>query len=275
VASVVTYIEEQQLEDIVLVGHSFGGTVLQKVVEELPRRIARTVFLDALILKDNQCVFDLLPDVFLESLKPKNGNHPAAVTSRETADTLATAPWETWRDNFMQDGIQEHAWLMWEQLAPEPAQVNLDRLDLKCFYSLTIPKSFIYCRQDRRCHRDIFIPGCHRVLEHAKSLRWKAATRLCLLARRNWLRSLSRQVLIKISTHAVGGNYYLAIGYLQAFITLLVLAHHATGLSPVFSRAVDHTHRGTALVGGVSRRRSAGCGLGFSTASSISPLQPR
>ena len=31
----------------------------------------------------------------------------------------------------------------------------------------------------------------------------------------------------KVSTHAVSGNYYLAIGYLRAFITLLVLAHHA------------------------------------------------
>ena len=92
VTSVVAYIEEHQLEDVVLVGHSFGGTVVQKVVEELPGRIARTVFLDALILKDNQCVFDLLPDVFLEALKPENGSHPAAAGSDETVDTLAPAP---------------------------------------------------------------------------------------------------------------------------------------------------------------------------------------
>ena len=103
VASVVTYIEEHQLEGVVAVGTVFGGTVVQKVVEELSGRIARTVFLDALILKDIQCVFDLLPDVFPESLKPKNGNHPAAATSGETTDTLATAPWETWHHNFMQD----------------------------------------------------------------------------------------------------------------------------------------------------------------------------
>ena len=29
------------------------------------------------------------------------------------------------------------------------------------------------------------------------------------------------------STHALAGNYNLAVGYLRAFITLLVLAHHA------------------------------------------------
>ena len=159
VASVVTYIEEHQLQDVVLVGHSFGGTVVQKVVEELPGRIARTVFLDALILKDNQCVFDLLPDVFLEALKLKNGSHPAAAGSDEAVHTLAPAPWETWRDNFMQDAVEEHAWLMWEQLTPEPAQVNLDALDLKRFYTLAIPRSYIYCRQDRAMPPGYFHPG--------------------------------------------------------------------------------------------------------------------
>ena len=32
---------------------------------------------------------------------------------------------------------------------------------------------------------------------------------------------------VEASTHAVSGNYYLAIGYLRAFITLLVVAHHS------------------------------------------------
>src|SRR5215472_221653 len=32
---------------------------------------------------------------------------------------------------------------------------------------------------------------------------------------------------VEYSTHAVGGNYYLSVGYLRAFVTLLVVAHHA------------------------------------------------
>ena len=51
VASVVAYIDQQGLGDVILVGHSFGGTVVQKVAELLPGRIRRTVFLDALVLK--------------------------------------------------------------------------------------------------------------------------------------------------------------------------------------------------------------------------------
>ena len=58
-------------------------------------------------------------------------------------------PWEIWRDNFIQDAAEPLARSLWEQLSPEPNQVNLDKLDLKRFYSLSIPRSFIYCRQDK------------------------------------------------------------------------------------------------------------------------------
>jgi len=42
---------------------------------------------------------------------------------------------------------------------PEPNHVNLDRLDLKQFYSLPIAKSFIFCRQDRAMPPGYFDPG--------------------------------------------------------------------------------------------------------------------
>src|SRR5215471_18090882 len=45
VHSVVSYIHQQRLKDVVLVGHSFGGSVIQRVAEEIPGLIQRTVFL--------------------------------------------------------------------------------------------------------------------------------------------------------------------------------------------------------------------------------------
>jgi len=156
VASVVTYIQERKLVDVILVGHSFGGTVVQKVVEELSGQIARAVFLDALILQDQQCVFDVLPEVFLEALKPTGNGSPAPANPD---NTMPPAPWETWRDNFIQDATESMARSTWERLSPEPGQVNLDCLDLKRFYALTIPRSFIYCRQDRAMPPGYFHPG--------------------------------------------------------------------------------------------------------------------
>ena len=156
VASVVAYIDQRGLEDVILVGHSFGGTVVQKVTEQLPDRVRRTVFLDALVLKDNEQVFDILPDVFLETLAPKDATDPAPASPD---DTMQIPPWETWRGNFIQDAPEPVARSTWELLSPEPSQVNLDKLDLKRFYSLTIPRSFIYCRHDKAMPPGYFHPG--------------------------------------------------------------------------------------------------------------------
>ena len=162
VRAVVAYIEQLRLEDVTLVGHSFGGTVVQKVTEQLANRISSTVFLDALVLADGQCVFDNVP-----------ADYVALFTdlARATSDNTMLIPWEIWRDNFIQDAPESVARSIWEQLSPEPNQVNSDTLDLKRFYSLPIPKSFIYCRQDKALPPGYFHPrmssrlGAFKLLE--------------------------------------------------------------------------------------------------------------
>jgi pimeloyl-ACP methyl ester carboxylesterase len=159
VKSVVTFVREHRLDDIILVGHSFGGTIVQRAAEEIGNRITRTVFLDALVLNRNESVFEILPTAFLDSLQASHNGGQNATSAADLSE-FAVPPWETWRDNFMQDAVEEHAWLTWEQLAPEPAQVNLDKLDLSRFYSLnTIPRSYVYCRHDRAMPPGYFHPG--------------------------------------------------------------------------------------------------------------------
>jgi pimeloyl-ACP methyl ester carboxylesterase len=170
VDSVVTCIREHELRDVVIVGHSFGGTVIQKVASELPDSIARMVFLNALVLKDGERVFDILPEVFLDSLAPKGGVDPAT-PSETSPELLAPPPWETWCDNFIQDAPESLARLTWERLSPEPNQVNLDSIDLRRFDALSVPRSFIYCRQDKAMPAGYFHPtmssrlGDFRLLE--------------------------------------------------------------------------------------------------------------
>ena len=146
VRGVVSYIQEQRLENVILVGHSFGGSVIQKVAAEIPSLIERTVFLDALIVEDGHCVFDELPAEYVGLFND---------LAQTSSDNTMLIPWEVWRDNFIQDAPEPGARSLWDQLSPEPNQVNLDRLDLKRFYSLAIPRSFIHCRQDKALP-----PGC-------------------------------------------------------------------------------------------------------------------
>jgi pimeloyl-ACP methyl ester carboxylesterase len=54
-------IEFEELNGIVLVGHSYGGMVITGVAEQIPDRIAHLVYLDAFLPDDGQSVEDLSP----------------------------------------------------------------------------------------------------------------------------------------------------------------------------------------------------------------------
>jgi pimeloyl-ACP methyl ester carboxylesterase len=100
VRSVVSYIQEQRLENVILVGHSFGGSVIQKVAEQIPSLIERTVFLDALIVEDGHCVFDELPAEYVALFND---------LARASSDDTMLIPLEVWRDNFIQDAPEPGA----------------------------------------------------------------------------------------------------------------------------------------------------------------------
>ncbi len=60
VQDVLGVIEIEDLKDIVLLGHSYGGMVATGVADKAPGRIQRVVYIDAFAPKDGQSLFDLL-----------------------------------------------------------------------------------------------------------------------------------------------------------------------------------------------------------------------
>ena len=60
VLDVVNVLRYERLEGVVLVGHSYGGMVVTGVAERVPERIARLVYLDALVPNDGESVADLV-----------------------------------------------------------------------------------------------------------------------------------------------------------------------------------------------------------------------
>src|SRR5262245_30293539 len=61
IADVLGVIEAEDLNDIVLVGHSYGGMVATGVADRAGERIARLVYLDAFVPESGQSLFDMLP----------------------------------------------------------------------------------------------------------------------------------------------------------------------------------------------------------------------
>lgn len=50
----------EDLHDVVLVGHSYGGMVITGVAQRIPERIKRLVYVDAFVPGDGESMFDLL-----------------------------------------------------------------------------------------------------------------------------------------------------------------------------------------------------------------------
>ena len=61
VDDIVQHMLCESLQNVILVGHSFGGLAISGVAERMPDRIRRLVYLDALILQAGQTPYSVLP----------------------------------------------------------------------------------------------------------------------------------------------------------------------------------------------------------------------
>ena len=61
IQDIVNVIVWEDLHDVVLVGHSYGGMVITGVADRVPDRIKHVIYLDALVPKNGECVNDILP----------------------------------------------------------------------------------------------------------------------------------------------------------------------------------------------------------------------
>jgi len=69
VEDVVRHLEWEDLQDVVLVGHSFGGAPITGAADKVPERIGRLIYLDGAILEDGETWFGLLPPDIAASRK--------------------------------------------------------------------------------------------------------------------------------------------------------------------------------------------------------------
>ena len=61
IEDMLAVLEYEDLHDVVLVGHSYGGMVATGVADRAVARLSRLVYLDAFVPADGQSVFDLIP----------------------------------------------------------------------------------------------------------------------------------------------------------------------------------------------------------------------
>ena len=74
----MAYIEQNELRDIVLVGHSYGGTIISAVAEAIGERIKRLVYWNAFVLLDGESIDDVSPPHYKDMMAVQ----PSAATGR-------------------------------------------------------------------------------------------------------------------------------------------------------------------------------------------------
>jgi pimeloyl-ACP methyl ester carboxylesterase len=61
IADVMNLIRWEELDDVVLCGHSYAGCVVTGVADRLPERVSSLIYLDAFVPEDGQSLHDTLP----------------------------------------------------------------------------------------------------------------------------------------------------------------------------------------------------------------------
>jgi pimeloyl-ACP methyl ester carboxylesterase len=61
IQDVIGVIDDADLSDIVLIGHSYGGMVITGVADRVPEKVASLVYLDAFVPENGQSLFSVLP----------------------------------------------------------------------------------------------------------------------------------------------------------------------------------------------------------------------
>ena len=141
VRSAADYIEENDLTDFVLLGHSYGGTILSKLAEAMPDRIRRLVYWNAFVLADGESIESVSPPHYGQLMD-------AIIASGEYGPGAVKLPFPVWREAFMNDATLALAQKTYDLTTPHPIRTLTDTLELKGFFDLQIPKSYINCTED-------------------------------------------------------------------------------------------------------------------------------
>ncbi len=140
VETVVKFIEDRNLDNVVLVGHSLGGITISLVVQAIPRRLKRVIYISAIVPRDGTCAIDNVP--------ASNSIVQALEKVRSAADPSASFDEEQFRTAYVQDGSPALQDFILSALVPEPIAPMLEPVPMKNFYTAGVPQSYLFCEDD-------------------------------------------------------------------------------------------------------------------------------
>ena len=135
IADIIAVLDYEDLRNVILVGHSYGGMVITGVAELAAHRLSHLVYLDAFIPLDGQALLDTRPD------------HGAPVRK------FAAESGDGWKVPVGKAtfGVTDEADVQWmvTRMTPHPLRSFVEPVRLTNAAALALPRSYILCRQDK------------------------------------------------------------------------------------------------------------------------------
>jgi pimeloyl-ACP methyl ester carboxylesterase len=142
IQDIVKVIDYEELIDVVLVGHSYGGMVISGVAELVAPRLAHLVYLDARIPRDGETMRDgFAPDMWTAYM---TGVRTAGDGWRVPVPDLGPHPW----------GITDPDDVRWvlSKLTPQPLATWVEPMRLGNQQAAGLPRTFIHCTEGSAPH---------------------------------------------------------------------------------------------------------------------------
>lgn len=133
VQDVVAVLETEDLREVVLVGHSYGGMVVTGVAERCAERIRRLVYLDAFVPENGKCLLDYVERAVPERAARFRGEG-------ERTGTVTPPPVATW--GLVNPGQAAFAR---PRENPHPFQCLAQPVRLANPRARALSRTFIYC----------------------------------------------------------------------------------------------------------------------------------
>ncbi|MEZ5714647.1 MAG: alpha/beta fold hydrolase [Paracoccaceae bacterium] len=140
IGSIVAYLEQNDLTDVILLGHSYGGMVITGVADRVPARLRRLIYWNAFVPNTGESLNDMVPPHYVALFDS---------VAAASGDNGVMLPPPIWREAFFNDGSADQAQAAFDKLSPHPYATFTDKIALsKNPAEMEIAKSFINCTED-------------------------------------------------------------------------------------------------------------------------------
>jgi pimeloyl-ACP methyl ester carboxylesterase len=130
---VVSVIEAEELQQVILVGHSFAGAPISVVADRKPEALKRLIYLDAVVLENGQSAFSKLePAIVAQRVK----------VAQETSEGLTIPPPPP--EAFGVTETHEAGWLR-RRMTPQPLNCYQEPIRLNHPLGNGVRKTYIAC----------------------------------------------------------------------------------------------------------------------------------